>query len=101
MDCSSSNCSLFQKLAGLIPFGQTLSNTNFSRFQKVSGKCRRREAAIAEGKKPLTTIGGLWERRKLPQRGLGRSTDADAIFNILCKNRVHFSMLINLLLFFN
>jgi hypothetical protein len=38
------------------------------------GNCerRRREAAIAEGKKPLTTR-GMGERRKLPHRGLGRS----------------------------
>ena len=36
-------------------------------------KRRRRETAIAEGKKSLTTIGGLGERRKLRQRGLGRS----------------------------
>ena len=35
-------------------------------------KCRKRETAIAEGKKPLTTR-GPGERRKLPQRGLGRS----------------------------
>src|SRR6218665_1902543 len=39
-----------------------------------TGNCkpRRREAAIAEGKKPLR-LGSLTERRKLPQRGLGRS----------------------------
>jgi len=35
-------------------------------------KRRRRETTIAEGKKPLTTR-GMGERRKLPQRGLGRS----------------------------
>ena len=35
-------------------------------------KSRRRETAIAEGKKPLTTR-GVDERCKLPQRGLGRS----------------------------
>src|SRR6218665_2782537 len=35
-------------------------------------KCRRREAAIVEGKKPYR-LGGLGERRKLPQQGLGRS----------------------------
>ena len=35
-------------------------------------KRRRRETAIAEGKKPLTTR-GLGERRKLPQRGLRRN----------------------------
>ena len=43
-------------------------------FRGLKGiKRRRRETAIAEGKKPLTTIGGQEERRKLPQRGLGRS----------------------------
>src|SRR6218665_1939665 len=38
----------------------------------MGNKRRRRETAIAEGKKPLTTRGS-GERRELPQRGLGRS----------------------------
>ena len=47
-------------------------------------KRRRRETAIAEGKKPLATRGSM-ERRKLPG-----GSGADAIFNILCQNGVHF-----------
>src|SRR6218665_3166971 len=39
---------------------------------KGGTETRSREAAIAEGKKPLTTRGPE-ERRKPPQRGLGRS----------------------------
>ena len=46
-------------------------------------KRRRRETAIAEGKKPLTT-GGSVERR--PQWGLGGAPETDAIFNISSQN---------------
>ena len=51
------------------------------------------EAAIAEGKKPLSTR-GLGERRKLPQLGLGGATETDVNLNISCQNGVHFGMLL-------
>src|SRR6218665_201859 len=35
--------------------------------------CRRRKAAIAQGKKPVYLLGGMGERRKLLPRGLERS----------------------------
>ena|SRR6218665_3968262 len=49
--------------------------TDIEKMGESACKRRRREAAIAEGKKPLTTIGGLRERRKLPQRGLENRSD--------------------------
>jgi len=39
-------------------------------------------------------LGGLGERRKLPQRGLGRAPETDPILNISCQNGVHFGILL-------
>src|SRR6218665_4166804 len=64
------------KITGLVRNQRRKSVYNFGgcRNRENLGKCkrRRREAAIAEGKKPLT-IRRSGERRKLHQRGLGRS----------------------------
>ena len=56
-------------------------------------KRRRREGAIAEGKKPLPTMGS-GERRKLPSGVRGGDPETDAILNISCQNGVHFGMLL-------
>ena len=55
-------------------------------------KRRRREAAIAEGKKPLTIMGS-GERRKLPNGVWGGTPETEAIFSISCQNWVHFGIL--------
>src|SRR6218665_538236 len=56
-------------------------------------KRRRRETAIAEGKKPLTTR-GLGERSKLPSGVWGGAPDTKAILNISSENGVHFWILL-------
>src|SRR6218665_1393304 len=58
-----------------------------------SCKRRKREAAIAEGKKPLTTR-GPGGRRKLPQRGLGQSPRNRRDFEHFMPNGVHFGHLL-------
>ena len=63
-------------------------------------KPRRREAAIAEGKKLLTTR-GLGERRKLPQRGLGRSPRNRRNFEHFMPKWCAFWDVVNLIFFNN
>ena len=64
-------------------------------LRESRGKCkrRRREAAIAEGKKPLTTRGS-GERRKLPSGFWGSAPETEAILNILFQNGIHFGILL-------
>ena len=59
-------------------------------------KRRRREAAIAEGKKPFTTRGS-GEHRKLPQRGLGQSPRNRRDFEHFIPERSTFWALVNLI----
>jgi len=56
------------------------------RYWENLRKCkrRRREAAIAEGKKPLPNKGSEGERRKLPSGVWGVVPETDTIFTILC-----------------
>jgi len=58
------------------------------------------QTASAEGAKlrllkarSPSRLGGLGERRKLPQRGLGRSQETEAILSISSQNWVHFGIL--------
>ena len=62
-----------QRRKSVYNFGGDRNWENWSQCKR-----RRREAAIAEGKKPFST------------RGSGGAPEADAILNILCKNGVHF-----------
>jgi len=67
-----------------------------------SCECRRHKAAIAEGKKPLTTRGS--EERpnfKLPQRGLGRNPRNQRDFEHFTPKRSTFWALQNLTFFNN
>src|SRR6218665_2625681 len=68
-----------------------------------TGNCkrRRREAAIAECKKPLIRQGSVRERRKLPQRGLGRCPRNRPNFEHFHAKRSTFWELVNLILFKN
>jgi len=61
-----------------------------------SGKLQRREAAIAEGKTPLTTR-GPWERRKLPSGVWGSAPETDAILNNFLAKWSTFWALVNLI----
>src|SRR6218665_2645822 len=54
---------------------------------------RRRETAIADGKKPLTTRGS-GERRKFPSGVWGGAPETHAILNISSENGVHFWILL-------
>src|SRR6218665_3759412 len=59
-------------------------------------KRRRREAAIAERKKPFTTR-GLGERRKLPSGVWGSAPETDAILNNFLAKLSTFWALVNLI----
>ena len=63
-------------------------------------ECQRREAAFAESKKPFATR-GLGERRKLPQRGLGRSPRNRTDFEHFMPKLGPFWDLVNLRFFSN
>ena len=83
-----------------MPRGWTLGKRKFKFFAHKYGsqrncKRRRREAAIAEGKKPLPTR-GLGERRNFVSSpaGFGGAPETDAILNISCQNGVHFGTLL-------
>ena len=67
-------------------------------FDEKRGSCKRqrREAAIAEGKKPLTTRGS-GERRKLPQWGVGRSPRKRRDFEHFVPKWSTFLALVNLI----
>src|SRR6218665_1687510 len=67
-------------------------------FDEKRGSCKRqrREAAITEGKKPLTTRGS-GERCKLPQRSLGRSPRKRRDFEHFMPKWSTFLALVNLI----
>ena len=52
------------------------------------------KAAIAEGKKPLTTIGVLGSVVSSPSGVWGGAQETDVILNISSQNGVHFGILV-------
>src|SRR6218665_555493 len=66
--------------------------------KRGSCKRQRQEAAIAEGKKQVTTMGS-GERRKLPQWGLGQSPRKGRDFEHFMPTWSTFLALVNLIFF--
>ena len=57
-------------------------------------KLRRRKTAFGKGRSPLR-LGGLVERRTLPQAGSGGGApETDAILDISSRNGVHYRILL-------